>query len=246
MNNYKLEKIINEKLKTCLEDYVPNGLQIEGKKEIKKIITGVTACQKLLDISVKEKADAVIVHHGYFWKNNSLIIDGIQRKRIKTILMNNINLYSWHIPLDVNKELGNNVVLANNIGIKILGYINDFVPYGKLQYDITGTQFLHLLKNKISKNIIYSSDNAPKKIKMISFCTGAGQKFIELSAKFGVDAFITGEISEQTVHFAREYGIHFYALGHHATEKGGIQALGDWLSKKYKLFIKFYDVYNPA
>ncbi|QJC29761.1 Nif3-like dinuclear metal center hexameric protein [Enterobacteriaceae endosymbiont of Plateumaris pusilla] len=247
MNNIELEKIINEKLNSNnINDYVPNGLQIEGKNNITNIIIGVSACQDLLDRAVSKKADAIIVHHGYFWKNESLIIKGLKRNRLKTLLSNNINLYSWHIPLDINNTISNNIFLANLLNINILGKINPFVFYGNFNPPLTIKDLIKLIKYKLNRIPLHLGKNAPKIINNIAWCSGAGQKFFEKIINFNIDVFLTGEISEQTIHIATEYGINFISAGHHATEKGGVIMLGEWLKNKYKLKINFIDINNPV
>ncbi|QJC32292.1 Nif3-like dinuclear metal center hexameric protein [Enterobacteriaceae endosymbiont of Donacia versicolorea] len=248
MNNKQLEIIINDKLNTKLniKDYIPNGLQIEGKKYIKNIILGVTACQKLLNFAVKLKADAIIVHHGYFWKNESPIIIGHKKKRIYTILINHINLYSWHLPLDLNTKIGNNIYLANLLDINIHGKINNFVFYGYLKKKIYIKDFIIKITNKLHRTPLYFGKNKFKKIHKIAWCSGAGQKFFEEVVNFNIDVFITGEVSEMNIHIAREYDIYFVSAGHHATEKGGIIMLGKWLKNKFNLKTNFIDIYNPA
>ncbi|QJC30213.1 Nif3-like dinuclear metal center hexameric protein [Enterobacteriaceae endosymbiont of Plateumaris sericea] len=247
MNNIELEKIINKKLNSNnIFDYVPNGLQIEGKKNIRNIITGVSACQNLLDIAVFEKADAIIVHHGYFWKNEPLIIKGLKRNRLKTLLSNDINLYSWHIPLDINNTISNNVFLANLLNINIIGKINPFIFYGNFNPPLKIQDLISLIKDKLNRIPLHFGKNAPKIINNIAWCSGAGQKFFEEIVNSNIEVFLTGEISEQTIHIATEYGINFISAGHHATEKGGLIMLSQWLKDKYKLKIKFIDINNPV
>ncbi|QJC34326.1 Nif3-like dinuclear metal center hexameric protein [Enterobacteriaceae endosymbiont of Donacia cinerea] len=248
MKNKELEIIINNKLNTNIniKDYIPNGLQIEGKKYIKNIIMGVSACQKLLDIAVKFKTDAVIVHHGYFWYHESPIIRGFKKKRISTILKNNINLYSWHLPLDINLKIGNNVYLAKLLNINIIGKINPFIFYGYLKNKINIKNFLFKIKKKLHRIPLHFGENAPKKIYKIAWCSGAGQKFFEEVIKFNVDVFLTGEVSEMNIHIAYENRIHFISAGHHATEKGGVIMLGKWLKNKFKLKTNFINIHNPV
>ena len=226
MNNLSLEHIINQKLNTnAINDYAPNGLQVEGKANIKKIITGVTATQALIDAAVAKNADAILVHHGYFWKSENPCIRGMKGKRIKTLLVNDINLYGYHLPLDIHPELGNNAELARLLGI----------------------ENLHPLESSLTVcNAEELTQNPPHLIRKVGICTGGGQGYIDLAAQMGCDAFISGEISEQTTHSAREQGIHYFACGHHATERYGIKALGEWLAKTYELDVEFVDIDNPA
>lgn len=248
MNNFFLEDIINKKLLShqC-NDIVPNGLQIEGVSTVKKIITGVTACQALLDEALVNNADTIMVHHGYFWNNESKYIHDMERKRLKTILTHDINLYSWHLPLDIHPQLGNNAQIAKKLNIVIKGNIGiPYVFWGILKNKMTGIELAIKIEKKFKKYPIHISENTPQYINRIAWCSGRGQSFIKQAYKFRIDAFLTGEISEQTTHIAKELGIHFFSLGHHITEKDGIKALGKWLCKKYNLNVNFVDIYNPA
>lgn len=247
MHNIELEQLINMKLNIDkYQDYAPNGLQVEGRSEIKKIITGVTASQGLLDASIKLAADAIIVHHGYFWKNEAAVILNMKRNRLKTLLCNDTNLYAYHLPLDAHPVIGNNVQLGNIMEVEIDRYITPLLPIGNFAKPITPDDLISRLNNRLARQPLYYGDNGPKKIRSIVWCTGAGQNFIQQAAEAGVDAFVTGEVSEQTIHIAREMGIHFYAAGHHATERFGIKALGEWLQKDYGFKVTFVDIPNPV
>lgn len=247
MENFLLEDIINKKLlSNQYDDIVPNGLQIEGEKIVKKIITGVTACQDLLDKALFYNANTIIVHHGYFWKNESQYIHNMQRKRLKTILSHNINLYSWHLPLDIHPQLGNNAQIAKKLNISIKGNILPYLFWGTVEKKITGIELSKKIAQEFQKYPIHIYKNAPLYITRIAWCSGKGQSFIKKACVFGVDAFLTGEISEETTHIAKELGIHFFSLGHHVTEKDGVKSLGEWLHEKYNLDVTFIDIYNPA
>ena len=251
MNNLELERLLNEKLSTDrINDYAPNGLQVEGKSEIKKIITGVTASQALIDYAVAQQADALLVHHGYFWKSENPCIRGMKGKRIKTLLVNDINLYGYHLPLDVHPELGNNAKLAQLLGISDLQPLENSstsIPvWGMLKDPVTAEEFAHRIEQVLHRKPLICTENGPHLIRKIGICTGGGQGYIDLAAAQGCDAFITGEVSEQTIHSAREQGIHFFAAGHHATERYGIKALGEWLAAEYGLDVEFKDIDNPA
>ncbi|MGF1682596.1 Nif3-like dinuclear metal center hexameric protein [Photobacterium minamisatsumaniensis] len=252
MNNIKLESELNKLLSPHLiKDYCPNGLQIEGNAEVKKIITGVTACQALIDHAIAEKADAILVHHGFFWKGEPAEIRGMKFRRIKALIENGINLYAYHLPLDVHPELGNNAQLAKLLGIEVLGGLEDGNPnsvaiYGQLDQPLTGDELAARLAITLHREPLHIGDNSPKEIKTVGWCTGGGQDYIELAAQKGLDAFISGEISERTVHISRELGIHYYSAGHHATERYGIKALGEYLAIKYDLDINFIDIDNPV
>lgn len=249
MRNTELEQLINKLLSSddfC--DFAPNGLQVSGCEDIKTIITGVTACQALIDEAVNCHADAIIVHHGYFWKNESSIIKGMKRQRLKTLLVNNINLYSWHLPLDAHPQLGNNVQLAKLLGINLQGEIVPLLYWGRFISPLTSEELIGRITTKLDRIPLHFGEHAPSLISYVAWSTGRGQNFIDEAANFGVDAFITGEVSEKTIHSARENGLHFFSAGHHATERGGIKALSKWLEEKkiYGFNVKFIDIANPA
>ncbi|QHM70288.1 type 2 GTP cyclohydrolase I [Mixta intestinalis] len=247
MNNFELEQIVNQQLNSAaFSDYAPNGLQVEGRAEVRKIVTGVTACQALLDEAVRLEADAVMVHHGYFWKNEAPAIKGMKRRRLRTLLANDINLYGWHLPLDAHPQLGNNAQLAQALGITVQGEIQPLVPWGELAQALSGEALAARIAEVLGRQPLHCGDTAPQQIRRVAWCSGGGQGFIDSAAAFGVDAFITGEVSEQTIHSARENGLHFFAAGHHATERGGIRALGEWLVAHYRLDVTFIDIDNPA
>lgn len=247
MLNTELERLVNQLLNTeSFKDYAPNGLQVEGRGEIKKVVTGVTACQALLDEAVRLDADAVLVHHGYFWKSEAPAIKGMKRQRLKTLLANDINLFGWHLPLDGHPELGNNALLAKMFDIDVKGEIALLLPWGELKTPLSGEQLAQRIAQVLGREPLHCGDNAPALIKRVAWCSGGGQGYIDDAAAFGVDAFISGEVSEQTIHSAREQGLHFFAAGHHATERCGIQALGDWLAQHHGLDVTFVDIFNPA
>ena len=247
MHNSELEQIVNQQLNTAgFSDYAPNGLQVEGREQVQKIVTGVTACQALLDEAVRLQADAVLVHHGYFWKSEAPVNKGMKRNRLKTLLANDINLYGWHLPLDAHPELGNNAQLAKLFGIEVKGEVMPLVFWGELKEPLTGAQLAERIGKTLNREPLHCGDNAPELIRKVAWCSGGGQGFIDAAAAFGVDAYISGEVSEQTTHSAREQGLHFFAAGHHATERGGIKALGEWLAESHGLDVTFVDIDNPA
>ncbi|MCK3658775.1 Nif3-like dinuclear metal center hexameric protein [Pasteurellaceae bacterium Pebbles2] len=256
MNNLQLEQLINQKLNSAaIADYAPNGLQVEGKVEVQKIITGVTATQALIDYAGAQKADAILVHHGYFWKSENPCIRGMKANRIKALLVNNINLYGYHLPLDVHAELGNNAQLANLLGIENLQPLeqgaNSIPMWGEFRTPISAQDLAERIAQALGKapitcDVEKFNQNTPRLIRKIGICTGGGQGYIDLAASQGCDAFISGEISEQTTHSAREQGIHYFACGHHATERYGVKALGEWLANEYGFDVEFVDIDNPA
>jgi dinuclear metal center YbgI/SA1388 family protein len=228
-------------------DYCPNGLQVEGKSEINKIVTGVTASYDLLQAAHKANADAILVHHGYFWRNEALSITGIKKRRIHFLLQHDINLFAFHLPLDAHPEFGNNVMLAKQLGLELTGWAgeNDMLALAELNQPQTLQTFAELIKSKLERTPQVVGD-LTKPIKHIALCTGAAQGYIEQAVAANVDVYISGEISEQTVHVARESGMSYIAAGHHATERYGIQALGEHLAKKFGIQHEFIDIDNPV
>lgn len=231
-------------------DYCPNGLQVEGCDRISKIITGVSACQALLQKALDSKADALIVHHGYFWKNEASVIRGTKRVRLATLLSNELNLFAYHLPLDAQPRFGNNAQLAQHLDLNITDHIdvggNPGILYmGELKAPMPGDAFAQLIRQRFNREPLYIPANSPI-VKRIAWCSGAGQDLIEQAINLGVDAYLTGEVSERTVHLARESGIHFYSAGHHATERYGVKALGEHLQARFKLEHEFIDIANPV
>jgi len=234
------------------DDYCPNGLQVEGVQDISSIVSGVTASQRLIDEAVALGADLVLVHHGYFWKGENPCITGIKRARVATLLEKNISLLAYHLPLDQHPVCGNNARFAAHMGWEIeeaaqSGAVDDTLPLvcsTRLDRAMSGQQLAVLLETKLLRAPQHIEVNKP--VQHIAWCTGAAQGYLMQAAKLGVDAFISGEISEQTVHEARESGVHYYAAGHHATERYGVQALGEYLADRFGLHHQFIDSDNPA
>lgn len=232
------------------KDYCPNGLQIEGRSEVKKLVTGVTASQALVDAACDAGADAILVHHGYFWQGEDQRIKGSKRKRIKKLLENDISLFAFHLPLDVHESLGNNAELAKLLGIEIHGDLKKqdnrpLVLTGSLTRELSFENFVGLLTDKLDR-APQAIEGVAAEIKTIAWCTGAAQNYIELAIEAGVDAYLTGEISEQTFHAAKESGIHFFGAGHHATERYGVQAVGKYLADKFSIEHAFIEIDNPV
>lgn len=231
-------------------DYCPNGLQVEGKNEVRKIVSGVTASQAQLDAAIGAGADVLLVHHGYFWKGEDPCVTGMKKNRLKELLQADVSLLAYHLPLDAHPEYGNNVQLARVLEFTTEG---NFGRGPKDQLGVFGTLASPMTPDTLAEHIEAKLGRTPQhiagktdKIERIAWCTGAAQGYIEQAVATGVDAFVSGEISEQTVHVARETGIHFYAAGHHATERYGVQALGEHLAGQFSLDHQFIDIDNPV
>ncbi|MBL8259588.1 MAG: Nif3-like dinuclear metal center hexameric protein [Candidatus Competibacteraceae bacterium] len=233
------------------KDYCPNGLQVQGRPEIGTLIGGVTACQALLDAAVERGADAVLVHHGYFWKGEDPRVIGMKRRRLATLLRHDISLIAYHLPLDAHPEFGNNAQLARALDLTVTGAAggdpgaSGLVLLGTTPRPMSGEDFAAHLSACLGRKPLYIC-GGDASITALAWCTGAAQSYIELALEAGANAFLTGEASEQTVHFARENGLHFFAAGHHATERYGVRALGAHLADTFEFSFEFVDIDNPV
>lgn len=233
------------------KDFTVNGLQVQGRDTVGRVMSGVTACQSLLDEAVAWEADLLLVHHGYFWKNEPVAITGMKYRRIKTLLDNEINLLAYHLPLDAHAELGNNAELARRLGWKVEGCLDGELGEGLLwsgrlsepqSIDVLAQQMAAVLQ----RTPLVVEAPSVGMVDRIAWCTGGAQDMITAAFEAGAQTFVSGEISERTTHLAREMGIHYIAAGHHATERYGVQALGEWLASEYGVEHRFVDIDNPA
>ncbi|WP_322520492.1 Nif3-like dinuclear metal center hexameric protein [Guyparkeria halophila] len=228
-------------------DYAPNGLQVEGRGEIRRLITGVTACQDLLDAAVEANADAVLVHHGYFWKNEPEVITGMKRRRIATLLAHDINLIGYHLPLDGHVEIGNNAWLAGLLGVNVTERFGhqQLAVAGRLEEPATGSELGARIADHLGREpLVVGPTDRP--IRRIGLCTGGAQDMLGEAIELGLDAFISGEISERTTHMARESGVTYIAAGHHATETGGVRLLGERIAAEFGIEHRFVNIPNPV
>lgn len=228
-------------------DYCPNGLQVEGRESISRVICGVTASQALLDEAVARRADAVLVHHGYFWRGEDGRVTGMRRKRLATLLQHDINLFAYHLPLDAHPELGNNAQLA-----RLMGWLPEG-RFGEQDIGWTGSlgqpQSLELLARhaaaRLGREPLVLGDPM-RTVGKIAWCTGGAQGYFEQAIACGVDCFVSGEASEPTTHLARESGVAYLGIGHHASERYGVHALGAHLAERFGIEAVFVDVDNPV
>ncbi|MCH2220781.1 MAG: Nif3-like dinuclear metal center hexameric protein [Dechloromonas sp.] len=228
-------------------DYCPNGLQVEGRAEIVRLVAGVTASQALLDVAVARNADAILVHHGYFWKGEDGRVTGIRRKRLSSLLANDINLLAYHLPLDAHPELGNNAQLAQRLGWVVEGHFGeqDIAWLGSLVGPGTLAELATNVARVLGRTPLVIGDGS-KHIRRIAWCSGGAQGYFEQAIALGVDAYLSGEISEQTVHLARESGVAYLAAGHHATERYGVRALAEHVAQQFGIACEFVDLDNPV
>ncbi len=231
-----------------IQDYCPNGLQVEGNPQVSRIVTGVTARQAVLAAAVEAGADLVLVHHGYFWKGENPCITGMKQRRLKTLLKHDLSLLAYHLPLDLHPEVGNNVQLARQLDITVEGPLDPATPrvvglVGSLAEPMSARDFARKVSDVMGREpLLFEGDEV---IRRVGWCTGGGQGYIDQAIASGVDLYLSGEASEQTFHSARENGISFIAAGHHATERYGVQALGDYLARRFALEHLFIDCPNP-
>lgn len=233
------------------QDYCPNGLQVDGGAQINRIVTGVTASEALIDAAIESKANAILVHHGYFWKGEPAPIIGMKGNRIRKLMQNGISLMAYHLPLDAHPIIGNNAVLAKALGLTITGalYPAEARPVGNIATcpPQSGETLCQTIEKVLGRKPLYVSGNrGNSKITRIGICTGGAQDMIDQAALMGCEAYISGEISERTTHSARELGIDYFACGHHATERGGIEALGKLVAEHFGILVSFIDIDNPA
>jgi dinuclear metal center YbgI/SA1388 family protein len=237
-------------------DYTVNGLQVEGRERVRRVLSGVTACQALLDEAVAWEADLVLVHHGFFWKNEPVTITGMKRRRIRTLLAHDISLLAYHLPLDAHSTLGNNAELGRRLDFTVDGCADGELGEGLLWLgappaglDARGLAE-HVGRRLAREPLLIEAPGVEVsgggEIRRVAWCTGGAQDMITSAWEAGADAFISGEISERTTHLARELGIHYLAAGHHATERYGVQALGAWLAAEFAIEHRFVDIDNPA
>lgn len=231
-------------------DYCPNGLQVSGSEHVDKIVAGVTASQALIERAIDEQADVLLVHHGFFWKGEDPRIVGLKFKRIKRLIEHNINLIAYHLPLDAHPELGNNAQLAKLLGIEVSGGLESGNPrsvgnIGRLAEPLAAQAFCERVSQVLQREPLLIEAGSHL-IETIGWCTGAAQGYIENAAELGMDAYLSGEISEPTTHSAREHGLHYIAAGHHATERYGVKALGEYLAGQLDIHCQFIDVDNPV
>ncbi len=227
------------------KDYAPNGLQVEGKDEIKRIVTAVSATQNVIDRAVQLQADALLVHHGWFWRGENPAIVATKYKRLKTLMSAEINLIAYHLPLDAHETLGNNAQMAALLNAQdiVLGGEGNFIWSGKIA-PVSVQELAQCLEKALNRKPLVLGD-ASIKVERLAWCSGSAENFFEAAIAMGAQAYISGEATERTTHLARESEVPFLVCGHHATERLGIRALGDWIEEKHGLECIFVDDDNP-
>ena len=231
------------------KDYAPNGLQIEGKTEVNKIVCAVTASQTAIDAAIAQGADLLLVHHGYFWKGEAYPITGMRGKRIKSLIQHDISLVGYHLPLDSHPTLGNNAAIADLLELQNIEALDptERHPIGNIGY-LKSAMSPEAFKAFVSERLGFDAIHLPSDkstIQKVGFCTGGAQDYITKAALQNCDAYISGEVSERTFYEAAELGVHYYACGHHATEKYGVQRLAKAISEQFNIEYSYFELNNP-
>lgn len=229
------------------QDYCPNGLQVEGKQHVRRVVSGVTASAALIEAAIRCNADLLLVHHGYFWRGEDPTVTGMKRRRLQMLLQHDLNLVAYHLPLDAHPRLGNNAQLAQRLHFQVDGPLrDDGVGFVGQMLDPCAPEVLcERLADVLGREPLWIAGGGAR-IERVAWCTGGAQSLLSQAAALGVDAYISGEISEQTTHEARELGLHYFAAGHHATERYGPEALGAWCAQQFGLWHRFIEIPNPA
>ncbi len=231
-------------------DYGPNGLQVEGRAAVGKIVSGVTASRALIEAAIAARADAILVHHGLFWRGHDGRVTGWMKQRLALLLAHDINLIAYHLPLDAHPDLGNNAQLGLHLGLQTQARFGEqelgFMGQAQAGLEFANAQALaQHLKTRLNRSVTLV-EAAPRAIKKIAWCSGGAQGYFEDAIAAGADAFITGEISEPQAHYARESGVAFLACGHHASERYGAPAVAAHVAEQLGLAHEFIDIENPA
>lgn len=248
MDRTQLQRHLDDLLEAArFKDYCPNGLQVEGAAEVRKVVCGVTASQALIEAAIERGAQALLVHHGWFWRGEDGRVTGIKKARMARLLAHDINLFAYHLPLDAHAELGNNAQLGRVLGLTPTGVAGDqgLLWLGETAQPLPASMLAQQVGAALGREPLLVGD-AARTVRRVAWCTGGAQGYFEQAIAEGVDLYISGEISEQTTHIARESGVPYIAAGHHATERYGVRALGEHVASRFDVQVEFVDIDNPA
>jgi dinuclear metal center YbgI/SA1388 family protein len=229
-------------------DYCPNGLQVEVRSGVGLLVTGVSASQALIDAAADAGAGTLLVHHGFFWKGESPCLTGMKGRRVAALVRSGINLLAYHLPLDAHPALGNNACLGEVLGVAgepVDESGSGLLWHARLPLALALSDLAQRVEKALGRTPLTVA-GGDRRVRHLAWCTGAAQGYIDQAAALGCDAYISGEVSEQTVHQARELGIHYLAAGHHATERYGVAALGAHLAERFGIEHRHLDIDNPA
>ena len=248
MDRTQLQRHLDDLLEAArFKDYCPNGLQVEGSGEVARVVCGVTASLALIDAAIERGAQAILVHHGWFWRGEDGRITGMRRARIARLLAHDINLFAYHLPRDAHPELGNNAQLGRVLGLTPTAVVGDqgLLWIGEPAVPASAGELAERFGAALGRTPLLVGD-VQRTVRRIAWCTGGAQGMFEQAIDAGADLYLSGEISEQTTHTARESGVPYIAAGHHATERYGVQALGEHLARNCGLQVEFVDIDNPV
>ncbi|MFG6443118.1 Nif3-like dinuclear metal center hexameric protein [Roseateles sp. LKC17W] len=242
-----LERQLNQWLEpTRFKDYGPNGLQVEGRAEVNRLVCGVTASLALIDAAIAAQADAILVHHGLFWRGQDGRVTGWMKQRLARLIQHDISLFAYHLPLDAHPELGNNAQLGRRLGWMADGRFGDQDLGFTAAVEPTTLAAVSAQLRTLTGRDVTAVKGDGRPLRRVAWCSGGAQGYFESAIAAGADVFITGEISEPQAHYARETGVAFIAAGHHATERYGVQGVGERVAAELGLEVRFIDVPNPA
>ncbi len=229
------------------DDYCPNGLQLEAGERVSRIVSGVTASRALIEAAAERGADLLLVHHGYFWKGEAQPLTGMKGRRVRSLFAHGLSLLAYHLPLDAHPQLGNNAQLGRRLQLEgaPVDAAGGLIWRAQLTQPLSPQQLGERIATALQRSPLHIPGGPPQ-ICSLAWCTGAAQGYLAEAAALGCDAYLSGEISEPTVHIAREQGVHFYSAGHHATERYGVQALGQELAREFDVEHQFVDIDNPV
>ncbi|MCZ8016960.1 MAG: Nif3-like dinuclear metal center hexameric protein [Limnobacter sp.] len=247
MDRNVLEHDLRELLDQArMQDYCPNGLQLEGRSQIRRVLTGVTASQGLIDLAVELNADAILVHHGLMWKGDPQVVTGFRKVRLKAALGHDLNVFAYHLPLDKHPELGNNAQLGKMLGWPSDRVLGDkgLIHFGELAAPQNLQSIVDLVVSTLGHRVqVEGAEDPQRLVRTVAWCTGGAPGYVEQAALAGADLYLTGELSEPAVHVARECGVSLLGAGHHATERCGVKALGEWVAQRYGIEVVFQDLF---
>ena len=247
MDRNVLEHDLRELLDQArMSDYCPNGLQLEGKPRIQRLLTGVTASKALIDLAVELNADAILVHHGLMWKGDPQVVTGFRKDRLQAALAHNLNVFAYHLQLDKHPELGNNAQLGKMLGWPSSRVVGEkgLIHMGELDAPLSLQQLVDKVAKVLGHRVqVEGADDPARLIRSVAWCTGGAPGYVEEAALNGADLYLTGELSEPAVHVARECSVSLLGAGHHATERCGVKALGEWIENRYGIEVIFRDLF---